>query len=325
MSESSRRRFLQHTATLTASALAVPFLPSLLEGIGQGHSLRPDIQFPTAPKERLAVASYPFRYHITGGTGRNMGKPQEPVMTLLEFPQLVVKRFGVRGVEPLSEHFHSTGAAYLAKFRDAVEKAGAHVVNIAVDGRYSFYHPHAAVRQKAIQTGRHWVEVAKAIGSPSIRAHIEGVNGVKPDVDRAAQSLAQLADYGASQNVVINLENDDEVSEDAFFIVRVIEKVNHPFLHALPDFANSMQSGNADFDYRAVTAMFHHAYNISHAKSGEMGDHDKYVAVNVAKTFGIAKAAGYRGYFSMEWEGPGQDPFEGTASLIQECLKDLSA
>ena len=271
------------------------------------------------------MASYPFRAYITGGAGQRSHKPKTPTMTLLDFPAMVVKRFGVHGVEPLSAHFSSTSVSYLGQFRDAVEKAGAFVANVPLDERYSFYHPNAAIRQRAVDTGKHWVDVAKTIGSPSIRAHIEGVRGVKPDVDRAAQSLGQLADYGASRNIVINLENDDAVSEDAFFIVHIIEKVNHPFLHALPDFANSMQSGNADFDYRAITAMFHHAYNISHAKFGEMADHDRYVSVDVQKTIGIAKVAGYRGYFSMEWEGPGQDPYAGTAGLIKECLKDLNA
>jgi len=326
MKQSSRRRFLQQTAGLTASALAAPFFPAILEADSQGRPHRqPDVQFPTGPAGRLAVASYPFRAYITGGAGQRMHKPKAPAMTLLDFPAMVVKRFGVHGVEPLSAHFSSTSVSYLGQFREAVEKAGAFVANIPLDERFSFYHPDAAIRQQAVDTGKCWVDVAKTIGSPSIRAHIEGVRGVKPDVDRAAQSLTQLADYGASHNIVINLENDDAVSEDAFFIVHIIEKVNHPFLRALPDFANSMQSGNADFDYRAIAAMFHHAYNISHAKFGEMADHDRYVSVDVAKTIGIAKAAGYRGYFSMEWEGPGRDPFAGTASLIKECLKDLSS
>jgi sugar phosphate isomerase/epimerase len=325
MTKLSRRWFLQQTGVLAASALAVPLVPRLLHGASHGTSQRkPDIKFVTDPRGRLAVASYPFRYHIKGGMSRRMRKVQQPAMTLLEFPAMVLKRFDIRGVEPLSSHFESTDAPYLAQLRNAVEKAGAHVVNIPLDERYSFYHPDAAIRRKAVDTGKHWVDVAKAIGSPSIRAHIEGVKGVKPDVDRAAQSLRRLADYGASQNIVINLENDDPVSEDAFFIVHVIESANHPFLHALPDFANSMYADNADFDYRAITAMFQHAYNISHAKFGEIGEHDKYVSVSVARTFGIAKAQGYRGYFSMEWEGPGQDPFEGTTKLVAECVKDLS-
>jgi hypothetical protein len=43
----------------------------------------------------------------------------------------------------------------------------------------------------------------------------------------------------------------------------------------------------------------------------------------MAKIFGIAKAAGYRGYFSMEWEGA-TEPYAGTQSLIDASLKALS-
>jgi len=143
-------------------------------------------------------------------------------------------------------------------------------------------------------------------------------------VDRTAESLRQLADYGAGKNVIVNLENDDLVTEDAFFIVQVIEKVNHPWLHALPDFCNSMMSGNADFNYRAMTAMFKHAYNISHMKDEEGDGAGKFYTIDVARTFAIAKAADYRGYFSMEWEGNGE-PYAGTERLIDESLKNLGS
>jgi len=132
-----------------------------------------------------------------------------------------------------------------------------------------------------------------------------------------------VADYGAEKNVVVNLENDDPVSEDAFFIVKVIEKANHPYLHALPDFANSRMTHDDEFDYRAVTAMFKHAYSISHVKEGEDGPAGKFIPVDVAKTFGIAKAAGYRGYYSMEMDRKG-DPYEGTQMLIDLSLKNLA-
>jgi sugar phosphate isomerase/epimerase len=53
-------------------------------------------------------------------------------------------------------------------------------------------------------------------------------------------------------------------------------------------------------------------------------DNGKVFRVDVAKTFAIAKQAGYRGYFSMEWEGEGE-PYEGTRKLIEASLKYLSA
>ena len=103
--------------------------------------------------------------------------------------------------------------------------------------------------------------------------------------------------------------------------MKVIEKVNSPNLRALPDFCNSMLSGNEKFNYEAVAAMFHHATNICHVKDSETPD-GKVVRVDVPRTFAIAKQAGYRGYFSMEWEGPGE-PYEGTASLIKQTLAAL--
>jgi sugar phosphate isomerase/epimerase len=69
--------------------------------------------------------------------------------------------------------------------------------------------------------------------------------------------------------------------------------------------------------------MFRHAYNISHVKDSEV-EGGKLFGVDMARTFSIAQAAGYRGYFSMEWEGQG-GPYEGTAKLIEESLKDLRA
>jgi len=141
-------------------------------------------------------------------------------------------------------------------------------------------------------------------------------------VQRAAKSLAEVVAYASKKNVVVNLENDDLVSEDAFFIVKVIQAVNQPFLHALPDFANSMLTGDADFNYRALEAMFQHAYNICHVKSGEADD-GKQFNIDMKRSFGILKASGYRGYCSMEFDAPG-NPYEPTAKLIEQTIQYLS-
>ena len=156
-----------------------------------------------------------------------------------------------------------------------------------------------------------------------MRLHIAGVRNVKPDVDRAAESLKHVAAYAEEKQVLVNLENDDNTTEDPFFIVSVIERVKNPWLHALPDFCNSMLTHDQAFNNRAMQTMFKHAYNIAHMKDSEVGDGGKVYTVDVARCFAIAKAAGYRGYFSMEWEGAG-DPFACTQKLIDESLKDLA-
>ncbi|MGE5206898.1 MAG: sugar phosphate isomerase/epimerase family protein [Chlamydiota bacterium] len=320
MSPLSRRSFLKSSIGMAAAATAYAAVPEIL-----GNRLEaangPHMSFPTQPRERIAIASWPFRFWIDSPTNTYRDR-SKPGMTLLEFPAMVVKEFKVNKIEPLGEHFASTDAAYLRQFREAVQKAGCHIVDIPMGGEESYYDPDPAVRQKAIDLGKKWVDIAVAVGSPSIRNHIGRSKSSKPDVVRAAESLRQVVNYAASKNVVVNLENDDLVSEDAFFIVNLVKKVNSPWLHALPDFCNSMMTGNADFDYRAVTAMFGHAYNICHVKDSEVGEGGKVYSIDIPKTFGILKASGFRGYCSMEWEGGG-DSYAGTHKLVADTLRYL--
>jgi sugar phosphate isomerase/epimerase len=283
---------------------------------------QPHINFPTAPRDRISVTSYPFRAYIESPTNRDRD-PKLPGMDLKDFPAEVVKRFNVHNIEPHSRHFRSLDADYLASFREALEKAKVKVVDIAVSGQDSFYDAEAAARERAVAFGKKFVDVAVQIGSPSIRVHIVGAKNSPPDVARAAESLREVARYGEGKNVVVNLENDDLVSEDAFFIVKVIETVDHPFLHALPDFGNSMASGNAEFDYRALTAMFKHAFNICHVKNGVTADDGKFLSIDMKKSFDILKAAGFRGYCSMEYDTHG-DPYAPTAKLIEQTIRYLS-
>ncbi len=119
--------------------------------------------------------------------------------------------------------------------------------------------------------------------------------------------------------MIVTLENDDLFSEDAFFLAQVIDQVNSPWLRALPDFCNSMLKGDEKFNYDAMKAMFGRAYNICHLKDSEV-DHGKVVRIDLARTFAIAKTSGYKGYFSVEFEGEG-DPMVGTGKLVEQALK----
>ncbi len=312
----SRRSFLSRTSTLAASLLAGA-------RARDAKASGPNLQFPTSARERLAVASWPFRAYIESPANRWARKPKLPGMDLKDFAAMVKKEFNLNNIEPLGQHFRSIEPAYLAEFREAVERAGSHVVNIPTGVEGSFYDPEKAKRQAVVERAKKWVDVAVALGSPSLRMNLGAYRHVKPDVDLTSESLKQLADYAAEKNVLINLENDDLFSEDAFFIVSVVKKVNAPFLHALPDFCNSMLSGNPEFCYDALKAMFPLAYNISHMKDSEADDKGKVYTVDVARCFAIAKEAGYKGYFSMEWEGQGE-PYAGTHRLIDESLKNLN-
>lgn len=315
----SRREFLRRAARGAAAAgLALSSGTGLLAAPNEPH-----LDFPTDPRARLAVASYPFRRFMDSPFNRRRD-PQHPGMDLPAFARMVVERYNVPGIEPMDHHFASREPKDLEALREVFQKTGVHVVNIPVDFRQSFYDPDAAQRKAAIDAAKQWVDAAVLVGSPSIRVHITGVHGVAPDATLATESLKELADYGGEHNIVVTLENDDLVSEDAFFVVRVLDRVNHPYLRALPDFGNSAMTGDPAFNLDALTLMFRHAYNISHMKDSEEGDGGKIYNADVPATFRIARESGYRGYFSMEMDRSG-DPYEGTARLIEQSLDTLKA
>jgi len=287
----------------------------------------PDVKFPSAARDRVAVAAYPFREFILGWKGWDGQTPSSvPVaqqIELKDFATHVAQKFNVHKIEPWSPIFPSTDAKYLEQFRATVEKAGSAVVDIAVDAQFSQYSMDAAERERALASSKQWLDVGASLGSPSIRTHIQQAKDSKPDVDRAADTLSRVADYAAKKNVVVHLENDDPVSEDPFFIVQVIEKVNSPWLHALPDFGNSLAAHGEDFSNRAMDVMFAHAYGICHVKGGEVNEQGKAVHVDLARTFGILKKHGYKGFCSIEYDAPG-DPYKPTAELVEQTVKFLS-
>lgn len=249
--------------------------------------------------------------------------PSARKMELKDFAAHVKSRFNVNKIEPWSQHFLALDAKYLEQIRTAVQMARGAIVNIAADGEHSPYAADRDEREKSVAFSKQWVDVAVAVGSPSIRTSISAAKDSDPDVERAADSLRRVAEYGAIKNVVINLENDSPRSEDPVFVVQVIQKVNNPWLHALPDFANTLAAGNEEHAYSGVQAMFKHAYDICHVKEMENNAEGKAVHVNLARTFGMLKSANYRGYCSMEWDSPG-DPYRGTSELIEKTIRYLS-
>ena len=169
------------------------------------------------------------------------------------------------------------------------------MVNIAVDGEHSPYAADRSEREQAIAFSKKWVDNAAAIGSPSIRTNLPAREGFPTGPHRAAESLARVAEYASTKNIVVTLENDNPVSEDPFFLVALVEKVNSPWLHTLPDFGNTLAAKDPDYAYRGIDAMFGKAYCISHVKSSETNSKGITVHVDMAKTFGCYEAARLQG------------------------------
>jgi sugar phosphate isomerase/epimerase len=315
----TRRHFLSQSALVTAAA----FLPSLRAGAA-GAPTNPSIEFPTKPRQRLAVASYPFRDYILPAVYTSPSAASAtPKMELVEFAAHVKSRFKVNKIEPWSSHFRSLDPSYLEGFRAALTRAGSEVANIAFDGEHSFYALDAEERKRAVADNKKWIDAAIALGCPSIRTHVAISNNEAPDIERAADTLSRIVEYAATRNIVIHLENDDGVSEDPIFLVRLIDRVNSLWLRALPDFGNSLMHKAPTDAYAGFEAMCGSAYGICHVKQSESTEKGANVAVDLPYAFGILNKSNFRGYLSMEYDNTG-DPYQGTDELIAKALQLLA-
>ena len=313
----TRRQFLSQSVVLTAGVL----LPSL---DATAYPTQPNITFPANPRDRLAVASYPFRdFILPAEYVSSSASPTAPKMELTEFAAQVKSRFNINKVELWSSHFRSLEPKYLDDLRTALERAKSVLVNIAFDGRHSFYAADRAERERAVADNKQWIDAAATLGSPSIRTHIASADNQPPDLDRSTDTLLRIVEHAATRNVVIHLENDDGVTEDPVFLVKLIETVNSPKLRGLPDFGNSLMHKAPEDAYAGVEAMFNHAYGICHVKQSEATEKGANVQVDLAYVFAILKRTGFRGYLSMEYDNSG-DPYKKTEELIAKSLRFLS-
>ena len=225
---------------------------------------------------------------------------------------------GCTGLSRWTGTFASTEDSEVRKLRAAFDAAGVHTVNIPVDEKVELCSDDEARRDAGNARYRHWIDVAVLLGSPSIRVWIPKCSDTS-DLPRAVRALKPTLDYAATRNIVVNLENDDPVSASAARTIAAIELAGTPYLRALPDFGNGLMGGDERFNAQNVKDMFAHAWNIAHVKDAE-SVHGQRKTASLVELFGIAKASGYRGYYSMESDSD-VDPTVDTKHLIEQSLR----
>src|SRR5712691_11240951 len=125
----TRRRFIGQAAGLAAGTVVFAEVwPELFAGMGTALAADagldtgftagagPGMRFPAAARERIAIASYPFRDFIAGREDKAGGGKME----LKEFVAHVSAKFNIKRIEPWSTHFRTLDKAYLEELRTAV-------------------------------------------------------------------------------------------------------------------------------------------------------------------------------------------------------------
>lgn len=268
-------------------------------------------------KVKLSVSSWSLHRELplTEEMRRFLPREIPSKISLMDFPKLCVEEFGVDAVELCQMHFLSTDWDYVEKVEDALKRTGAKVVNIPVDVGYAA-EPDPAKRSADFEVMKRWFQIAKALQSPSIRVNTGRGTG-KEALQLAIEGYRDLVKTAEETGVKLLIENHGGISGNPDNVVRIIEEVESEYLGVCPDFGNFPPETR----YEGLEKLADYAV-IVHAKTYEFDEQGEEKTIDLKRCVDIFKQKGFDGYYSVEFEGKG-DQREGvkkTLALLRKYL-----
>jgi sugar phosphate isomerase/epimerase len=277
---------------------------------------------PVDRRGRIAVSSWSFHNHSQSTREKELHLPGS-MLVLLDFPEMIVDRYGVHNFEFVASDFASTEATYLAELKNHLASTHSRLVNVPVDieeidtpGGLS--DPDERVRDRAIEAAKKWMDIAHTLGASAVRCDpgTMDVANLTPTVD----SYKKLAAYGKSKSVQVIIENHGGMgSEYAEQLVRLFKLVGASSVGALPAFGNFADESARD---RGLRLLFPYARVVCHAKGLQFNAAGNETQYDFPKCIAVAKTSGYKGVYSVEYEGPG-DPYDGVQKVVDELVRYL--
>jgi sugar phosphate isomerase/epimerase len=247
----------------------------------------------------------------------------------LDFPLKAKKEFNIGVVEYVNGFFGGKkmnfkeagkSSAYLNTLLQRSKDAG--VINhlIMVDEEGPLALPNEKERLLAVDNHKKWIEAAKLLGCRTVRVNLHGDGA--PDEKRAASvdSLGRLGEFAGTMNINVVVENHGHESSNGAWVVQVMKQVNRTNVGTLPDFGNFCLThpwGETQGDckdmydrYKGVEELLPFAKGVS-AKTYDFDSRGEQPKMDYKRLLDIVKAAGFKGYIGIEFEGNTQPEEEG--------------
>jgi len=260
----------------------------------------------------LAVQQYSFNRQLRSGE-----------MNILDFPKTVVKGTGIKALEYFNGHIEDKmkDTAFFEQLRQRSDDLGAVNTMMLCRSKNAVDSPDAKIRKLAIEGYRPWLEATRVLGGKYIRVDTRHKGEAEKQKGFAVAGLRSLCKVADEYEMGILVENHGNHSGNGAWLADVMKQVDLANCGTLPDFQNFKE-----YDpYQGVSEMMPWA-KILCAKAKSFDDNGDEENIDFRKMLKIAKAAGFRGYIGIEFEGHGVDPVVGinsTKQLIQKVMREL--
>jgi sugar phosphate isomerase/epimerase len=298
----NRRRFLAGSAAAGAKLLAK----------AQMHNQKLD---------RIGISTWSFHNLFTATHDKDAPPISGKPMDARDFPDMIADRYHVHEMEIVAPHI-SPEPSYIRDLKARLDRAHSHLVNIPVDIKElwsagGLSDTDAKVREKAISACTQWIDIARELGARSVRCDPGKINTA--DLSPTVSSYKALASYGASKNIFVIIENHGGVgSEHPEELVELFKAVGKN-CGALPDFGNFPEEATRQ---KGLKLLFPYGRTVCHAKGLKFDDKGNETMFDFAQCVQTSKAAGFKGVYSIEFEGEG-DPHVGVQHVVDELLRYL--
>ncbi|ODT99076.1 MAG: xylose isomerase [Planctomycetes bacterium SCN 63-9] len=245
-------------------------------------------------------------------------------LTNLDFPRVAREDYGIEAVEFVNQFFKDKAhdSDYLRELKKRANDVGVACVLIMIDGEGDLSSKEKAVRLKAVENHKKWVDAAVSLGCHAIRINT-GKTYSPTDLSELAEACTSLVEYADAHKIHVICENHGGASSDPNSLVALIKAVGKPGFGTLPDFGNfprtpDKKSYTIDV-YDAIARLMPYAKGVS-AKSHDFNPDGQESELDYARILKIVTDAGYNGYVGIEYEGGRLSEPEGiraTKKLIE--------
>jgi L-ribulose-5-phosphate 3-epimerase len=231
----------------------------------------------------------------------------------LDFPRLAREDFDLNGVEFVNTLFEVPTEGYLKQLKQNAAAHGITMVLIMVDDEGDGCASDPQARKEFAVLHRKWVDIAHYLGCHAIRTNCRGPRqSDKLDARAgseallwAAESYHPLLEYAKPAGVKILIENHGGVSNDADWMVNLMQKVNDPSFGTYPDWREPAP----DFDnvtYLSKTLPFAKGMSYRNQPADDLS----------IKMLELCRQKNFRGWYGIESPGRAQ---------IQKAIRLLKA
>lgn len=212
----------------------------------------------------------------------------------LDFPRVAREDFGLNGIEFVNTLFESPTETYMKKLKKAADDYGVKMVLIMVDEEGDGCAPTKEGRNEFALFHRKWVDIAYYLGCHAIRTNCRGPEGVDKNeaLNWATESYRMLLDYAKPAGINILVENHGGVSNDADWMMQLIQKLDDPLFGTLPDW----REPGPDFDHN------HYLQKMAPFAKG-MSYRNQPTEEETKRMIQISKESGYHGWYGVESSG----------------------